>query len=116
MLTDFELQGSDGKTYHLADFKDHQAVVLAWFPKAFTSGCTIECKSLADDGNLIEKYDVTYFMGSVDEVEGEKGNQAFANAHKDHARQWRGRGPDHAQRTDQVRVAQRRTAGRGRER
>ena len=79
---DFELQGSDGKTYHLADFKDHQAVVLAWFPKAFTSGCTIECKSLADDGNLIEKYDVTYFMASVDEVEGEKGNQAFANAHK----------------------------------
>ncbi len=79
---DFELRGSDGKTYHLADFKDRQAVVLAWFPKAFTSGCTIECKSLADDGALIEKYDVTYFMASVDDVEGEKGNQAFAKQHK----------------------------------
>ena len=79
---DFELQGSDGKTYHLADFKDHQAVVLAWFPKAFTGGCTIECKSLADDGDLIEKYDVTYFMASVDDVEGDKGNKAFATAHK----------------------------------
>ena len=79
---DFELQGSDGKTYHLADFKDRQAVVLAWFPKAFTSGCTIECKSLADDGELIEKYDVTYFMASVDAVEGDKGNKAFATAHK----------------------------------
>ena len=35
---DFTLQGSDGKTYHLADFKGKKAVVLAWFPKAFTSG------------------------------------------------------------------------------
>ena len=34
----FELQGSDGKTYRLADFKGKQPVVLAWFPKAFTGG------------------------------------------------------------------------------
>jgi hypothetical protein len=34
----FSLQGSDGKTYTLADFKGKSAVVLAWFPKAFTSG------------------------------------------------------------------------------
>jgi peroxiredoxin Q/BCP len=34
----FALQGSDGKTYRLADFKGKQAVVLAWFAKAFTSG------------------------------------------------------------------------------
>jgi peroxiredoxin Q/BCP len=35
---DFTLQGSDGKTYKLSDFKDRKAVVLAWFPKAFTGG------------------------------------------------------------------------------
>ena len=35
---DFELPGSDGNTYHLADYRDKQAVVLAWFPRAFTSG------------------------------------------------------------------------------
>ena len=34
----FSLQGSDGKTYSLADFKGKSAVVLAWFPKAFTGG------------------------------------------------------------------------------
>ncbi len=34
---DFELQGSDGKTYKLSDLKG-KAVVLAWFPKAFTGG------------------------------------------------------------------------------
>lgn len=34
----FELQGSDGKTYRLADFRGEKVVVLAWFPKAFTGG------------------------------------------------------------------------------
>ncbi len=34
----FSLPGSDGKTYSLADFKGKSAVVLAWFPKAFTGG------------------------------------------------------------------------------
>jgi peroxiredoxin Q/BCP len=34
----FTLTGSDGKPHRLADFKGKQAVVLAWFPKAFTGG------------------------------------------------------------------------------
>jgi peroxiredoxin Q/BCP len=34
----FELPGSDGSTYRLADFRGKQVVVLAWFPKAFTGG------------------------------------------------------------------------------
>lgn len=66
---DFTLGASDGKTYKLSDFKGKQAVVLAWFPKAFTGGCTIECKSLAENGHLIKKYDTTYFMASTDTVE-----------------------------------------------
>ena len=63
---DFTLQASDGKTYTLSDFRGKQAVVLAWFPRAFTSGCTVECKSLAENGDSIRKYDVSYFMASVD--------------------------------------------------
>jgi len=35
---DFSLPGSDGKTHKLSDYKGKQAVVLAWFPKAFTGG------------------------------------------------------------------------------
>lgn len=66
---DFALQASDGKTYRLADFKGNKAVVLAWFPKAFTAGCTIECKSLAKNGQRIREYDVAYFMASVDALE-----------------------------------------------
>ena len=34
----FSLQGSDGKTHSLSDFQGKKMVVLAWFPKAFTSG------------------------------------------------------------------------------
>ena len=77
----FKLQASDGKTYQLADFKGKEAVVLAWFPKAFTQGCTIECKSLAEHGDMIDKYNAKYFMISVDPLEGEKGNIAFAKEH-----------------------------------
>ena len=35
---EFSLQGSDGKTYKLSDFKWKKPVVIAWFPKAFTGG------------------------------------------------------------------------------
>ena len=73
----FKLQASDGKTYQLSDFKGKKAVVLAWFPKAFTQGCTIECKSLAENGDKIRKYDVAYFMASVDPLED---NIKFAKA------------------------------------
>ena len=35
---EFNLPGSDGKTYSLSSFKGKQVVVLAWYPKAFTGG------------------------------------------------------------------------------
>jgi peroxiredoxin Q/BCP len=79
---DFALAASDGRTYRLSDFKGKKAVVLAWFPKAFTSGCTVECKSLAANGDKLRQYEVAYFMASVDPVEGEKGNKAFAESEK----------------------------------
>lgn len=34
----FSLPGTDGAIHTLADFKGKKAVVLAWFPKAFTGG------------------------------------------------------------------------------
>lgn len=79
MAPDFSLQGTDGKTHKLSDYRGKSAVVLAWFPKAFTSGCTIECKSLAENGDKIKKYEVTYFMASTDNIED---NTKFAKATK----------------------------------
>ena len=38
MAPEFQLTGSDGNTYTLSQFKNKQAVVIAWFPKAFTGG------------------------------------------------------------------------------
>jgi thioredoxin-dependent peroxiredoxin len=77
----FKLQATDGKTYQLSDFKGKESVVLAWFPKAFTQGCTIECKSLADHGDMIKSYNAQYFMISIDPLDGDKGNKAFADTY-----------------------------------
>ena len=73
----FKLQGTDGKTHSLSDYAGKQAVVVAWFPAAFTQGCTLECKSLAEHGDLIKKFQVQYFMASVDPIEK---NTDFAKA------------------------------------
>ncbi len=34
----FELKGSDGKTYKLSDYKGKSAVIVAWYPMALTPG------------------------------------------------------------------------------
>jgi len=65
----FELKGSDGKTYTLDQFKGKSAVVIAWFPKAFTGGCTKECKSLRANSKALHELDVAYFTASVDTPE-----------------------------------------------
>jgi peroxiredoxin Q/BCP len=77
MAPDFSLPGTDGKTHRLSDYRGKTAVVIAWFPRAFTGGCTIECKSLADNGDKIQKYEVVYFMASTDTLEE---NTKFAKA------------------------------------
>lgn len=64
----FELKGSDGKTYKLSDLQG-KVVVLAWFPRAFTGGCTAECKSLKADGQKLRDLGVVYFTASNDTVE-----------------------------------------------
>ena len=73
----FDLPGTDGRSHALPlpINADTPWTVLAWFPKAYTRGCTIECRSLAQNGHLIKKFNVRYFMLSVDPIET---NKAFA--------------------------------------
>ena len=72
---DFTLPGSDGKEYSLSELLKDGPVVLAWFPKADTPGCTAQCKSITKSGHLLQEYNVSYFMISVDSPED---NQKFA--------------------------------------
>lgn len=66
---DFTLQGSDGKTYKLSDFQGKKPVVIAWFPKAFTGGCTKECKSFQANNDALKDTGAAYFTASTDDVE-----------------------------------------------
>ncbi len=63
---EFALPASDGLTYRLSDFRGRKAVVIAWFPKAFTGGCTAECRSLGEFRGAIERANVQCFAASVD--------------------------------------------------
>jgi peroxiredoxin Q/BCP len=65
----FSLEGSDGKTYTLEQYKGKSAVVIAWFPKAFTGGCTKECKSLRENSKALKDLKIAYFTASVDTAE-----------------------------------------------
>ncbi len=68
-MPEFTLKASDGKTYSSADFVGKKGVVIAWFPKAFTGGCTAECKSFRANGEALKASRVAYFTASVDTPE-----------------------------------------------
>ena len=73
---DFALEGTDGQIHRLSELVGEggtEAVVVAWFPRAYTRGCTIECKSLAENGHLLRAFDVAYYMASTDPIEDNKG-------------------------------------------
>jgi len=72
---DFSLTGTDGLSYSLADFRGRRAVVLAWFPKADTPGCTKECKSFQEHRVALKQTNAATFAVSVDSV---AGNRKFA--------------------------------------
>lgn len=66
---DFVLPGSDGRLHHLRDFRGREAVIIAWFPKAFTPMCTRECASLGSSRGVLRGFKAKYFAASVDTVE-----------------------------------------------
>jgi peroxiredoxin Q/BCP len=79
---DFTLQASDGKSYRLADFKGKQAVVIAWYPGAFTQASTLAVRSFVASANELRRFSAAYFMASVDPLDGDQGVRAFAKAEK----------------------------------
>ena len=75
LAPDWTMQATDGQTYQLSELRGKH-VVLAFFPKAFTGGCTIECKSVRDSKKQVRRFDVQFFMASTDDLET---NKAFAD-------------------------------------
>lgn len=74
---EFTLQASDGRTYRLIDYRHHQMVVLAWFPKAFTGGCTMQCESIGARIGRLRELGAVVFGANVDTPET---NRQFAEA------------------------------------
>ena len=74
---DFVLPGSDGQMHRLGDLAGRSAVVIAWFPRAFTGGCTVECRSITSAAEVLKRYEVCCFAASVDRPEV---NRQFAEA------------------------------------
>ncbi len=66
---DFSLQASDGKTYSLKQFRNKQRVVLYFYPRADTPGCTTEACGFRDRIADYHKQDVAVLGVSPDPVE-----------------------------------------------
>ncbi|MDD3237314.1 MAG: peroxiredoxin [Candidatus Gastranaerophilales bacterium] len=73
-LSDVKLQGidenGDEKTYSIDDFKDEN-VILYFYPKDNTSGCTIEAHNFRDNMDKISKF-VKVVGVSPDDIESHK--------------------------------------------
>jgi thioredoxin-dependent peroxiredoxin len=63
---DFSLQGSDGKAHSLQSHRGRQPLVLAFYPKAFTSGWTLEICSLRDELSPLKAYGAVVYGISED--------------------------------------------------
>ena len=65
----FALPASTGKTISLAEFKGKKKVVLAFFPKAFTGGCTKEMSGLRDHKAQFDDASAQVLGVSLDSLE-----------------------------------------------
>ncbi len=62
----FELAASDGHTYSLAQYHGKKWVVLNFFPKPFTSGCTAQCNLLRDESARLSAYQAVILAANTD--------------------------------------------------
>lgn len=76
---DFEGTLDDGTTFRLSDYKGNKNVVLYFYPKDFTPGCTREACNFRDETPEIEKHDAVVVGVSTDSAESHK---SFKERHK----------------------------------
>lgn len=73
----FSLKDQDGKTHKLSDYKG-QLVLLYFYPKDMTPGCTVEAKCFRDRNNEFKKHKVHVLGVSKDD---EKSKKKFVDRH-----------------------------------
>lgn len=64
----FSLPDQDGNTTNLSDYQDKNAVVIFFYPKAMTPGCTTQACGMRDIKSELEKRGVVAFGISPDPV------------------------------------------------
>src|SRR5258705_8179010 len=74
----FELPDAEGKPVRLADFKGKKAVVLYFYPKDETPGCTAQACSLRDSYDVFAEAGAQVVGVSADSVES---HASFASHH-----------------------------------
>lgn len=68
MAPDFSLRASDGSTRTLSSYRGHP-VVLYFFPKANTSGCTLETRGFSQDYGEFQRAGMEVIGVSIDSTE-----------------------------------------------
>ncbi len=68
MAPAFTLPDQDGNKVSLKQFRDHKNVVLYFYPKAMTPGCTVQACGLRDSSKALDKKDTVVLGVSPDPV------------------------------------------------
>lgn len=76
---DFKVTASNGKEVSLSDFKGKKRVVLYFYPKDNTPGCTVEACAFRDTNKSLEKVDAVVLGVSPDSV---KSHNSFIDKFK----------------------------------
>ena len=69
---DFTLPATSGKPVKLSDFRGKQNVILAFFPAAFTGGCTKEMQAYQLDESKFKNLEAAVFGVSTDNTPSQK--------------------------------------------
>jgi thioredoxin-dependent peroxiredoxin len=66
---DFSFRTANGKSMKLSDYRGDKSVVLYFYPKDFTPGCTTEAKEFSTENDKFESKGITILGVSPDELE-----------------------------------------------
>jgi len=77
LVPDFSLEDQDGKLHTLAQYRGKK-VVLYFYPKDMTPGCTVQAEGMRDSMNDLEAKGIVVLGVSVDDV---KSHKKFVEKH-----------------------------------